>query len=91
VAGAAAVWSPDLLGEERWPGYAAAALARGVRCCVTLVHHSGPVTVTLSLFGTRPGQPSPQDQPLRRLAAVFGTAPGQHAGLPARPPGSTGS
>ena len=75
----APVWSPDTLGEERWPGYAAAALAHGVRCFVTLVHHAGPVTVTLSLFGARPGQPCPQDQPLRRLAAVF-------SGAASRPP-----
>ena len=92
VACGAPVWSPDTLGEERWPGYAAAALVRGVRCCVTLVHHSGPVTVTLSLFGARPGQPCPQDQPLRRLAAVFGgAAPGRPAGLELPPSGSTGS
>jgi hypothetical protein len=51
--------SPDTLDEDRWPAYAAAALACGVRSCVTLVHRSGPVVVTLSLFGVRPGQPGP--------------------------------
>src|SRR5512135_2331556 len=34
VACGALVWSPDTLDEDRWPAYAAAALARGVRCCV---------------------------------------------------------
>jgi hypothetical protein len=53
------VCSPDTLDEDRWPAYAAAALACGVRSCVTLVHRSGPVVVTLSLFGVRPGQPGP--------------------------------
>jgi hypothetical protein len=51
------VWSPDTLAEDRWPEYAAAALARGVRCSATLVHQSGPLVVTLSLFGAQPGGP----------------------------------
>jgi hypothetical protein len=90
AAGAApeALRSPDTLDEDRWPAYTAAALARGVRCCGTLVHRSGPVMVTLTLFGARPGQPCPQDQPLGRLAAVFG---GAAPGLGARPPGAIGS
>jgi hypothetical protein len=57
------VWSPDTLGEDRWPEYAAAALARGVRCSVTLVHQSGPLVVTLSLFGAQPGGPGSQTPP----------------------------
>ena len=51
------VCSPDTLGDERWPASSAAALARGVRSSITLVHQSGPVVVTLSLFGARPGLP----------------------------------
>ncbi len=58
------VWSPDTLAEDRWPEYAAAALARGVRCSATLVHQCGPLAVTLSLFGAQPGGPGTQ------LAAV---------------------
>jgi hypothetical protein len=54
------VWSPDTLAEDRWPEYAAAALARGVRCSATLVHQSGPLVVTLSLFGAQPGGPGTQ-------------------------------
>jgi hypothetical protein len=92
VACGAPVWSADTLDEVRWPAYAAAALARGVRCCVTLVHRADSVIVTLCLVGARPGHPDLQDQPLRRLAAVFGgEAPGQPPGLetrPARPIGS---
>jgi hypothetical protein len=51
------VCTPDTLGDDRWPAYSAAALARGVRSSITLVHQSGPVVVTLSLFGARPGLP----------------------------------
>ena len=54
------VWSPDTLEENRWPEYAAAALACGVRCSATLVHQSGPLVVTLSLFGAQPGGPGTQ-------------------------------
>jgi hypothetical protein len=51
------VCTPDTLDDDRWPAYSAAALARGVRSSITLVHQSGPVVVTLSLFGARPGLP----------------------------------
>jgi hypothetical protein len=51
------VCTPDTLDDDRWPAYSAAALARGVRSSITLVHQSGPVMVTLSLFGARPGRP----------------------------------
>ena len=95
VATGAGVCSPDILQEDRWPGWAAAALARGVRCAVILVHRSGPGTVTLSLFGALPGQPSRQDQLLARLAGVFAGRSQRHpAGLEAgeaRHPGPTGS
>ena len=92
VAGGVPVWSPDTLDEDRWPVYAAAALARGVRSSFTLMYRSGSVTVTLSLFGARAGQPCPQDQPLARLAAVFGGAASRHpAGLAVQPPGPSDS
>jgi hypothetical protein len=51
------VCTPDTLDDNRWPAYSAAALARGVRSSITLVHQSGPVMVTLSLFGAQPGRP----------------------------------
>ena len=103
LATGAPVWSADALEEDRWPGYAAAALARGVRCTVTLVHQSGPVVVTLTLFGAHPGQPGPEDPQLARLVTLFGAAGGALSGpVPgpaarsARPgapqlPGPTGS
>jgi hypothetical protein len=68
------VSSPDVLAEERWPEYTAAALAGGVRCSVTLVHRAGPTTVTLTLFGARPRLLSLDDVPLARLLTVFGGA-----------------
>jgi len=53
------VCTPDTLDDDRWPAYSAAALARGVRSSITLVHQSGAVVVTLSLFGARPGRAGP--------------------------------
>jgi hypothetical protein len=104
LAAGAPVWSADTLDEDRWPGYTAAALTRGVRCSVTLVHQAGPVVVTLSLFGARPGQPGPEDPLLARLIVLFGrgtggAVPGPVRGPVVRPaqpcarqfPGTTGS
>ena len=44
----------DTLAEDRWPEFAAAALSRGVRCCVSLVHEFGGMAVTLTLYSVRP-------------------------------------
>ncbi|WP_327352147.1 ANTAR domain-containing response regulator [Streptomyces sp. NBC_01304] len=44
----------DLLHEERWPDYRAAALDAGVRSSVTLPFQRSGLTVTLSLFSFRP-------------------------------------
>ena len=65
---------PDLLDEERWPQYASAGLARGVRCTLTLVHRSGPAVVALTLYGARPRLLSADDVPAARLLAAFGGA-----------------
>ena len=65
---------PDTLAEERWPDYASAALYRGVRCSVTLVHTSGPAAITLSLFGARPRALDPDDVALAGLLVAFGGA-----------------
>ncbi len=35
----------DTLAEDRWPQFAAAALSRGVRCCVSLVHEFSGMAV----------------------------------------------
>jgi GAF domain-containing protein len=65
---------PDTLAEERWPEYASAALYRGVRCSVTLVHASGLAAITLSLFGARPRTLDPDDIALAGLLVAFGGA-----------------
>jgi ANTAR domain-containing protein len=69
-----AISCPDSLAEERWPAYATAALCRGVRCSVTLVHQSGPMAVTLSLFGARPRSLDPERIALAELLIAFGGA-----------------
>jgi ANTAR domain len=64
----------DTLDEERWPGFAAAALARGVRCCVTLAQRSGEQALTLTMFGARPRSLDPDQLPLAELLVAFGGA-----------------
>ena len=68
------VASADSLAEDRWPEYASAALCRGVRCSITLVHKFGPMTVTLSLFGARPRSLDPDRVALAELLIAFGGA-----------------
>jgi GAF domain-containing protein len=63
---------PDTHGEPRWPGFAAAALSRGVRCCVTLVHEPGPAGITLTMYGARPRSLDPAQLPLAELLVAFG-------------------
>jgi hypothetical protein len=65
---------PDTLDEERWPGFAAAALARGVRCCVTLAQRHGDQALTLTMFGARPRSLDPDQLPLAELLVAFGGA-----------------
>jgi hypothetical protein len=48
------VTCPDTLAEDRWPGWAAGALARGVRGCACLVRELPPVTLVLGLLSVRP-------------------------------------
>jgi hypothetical protein len=48
------VTCPDTLAEDRWPGWAAGALARGVRGCAFLVRELPPVTLVLALLSVRP-------------------------------------
>jgi hypothetical protein len=67
LAGSDTVSCPDTLDEERWPGFAAAALARGVRCCDTLVQRSGDRALTLTMFGARPRSLDPDQLPLAEL------------------------
>ncbi|HTP15018.1 MAG TPA: ANTAR domain-containing protein [Streptosporangiaceae bacterium] len=65
---------PDTVAEERWPEYAAAALSWGVRCFVTLVHASGPMAVTLTLFSVRPGSLDAEQVALAELLVAFAAA-----------------
>jgi hypothetical protein len=45
----------DLLDEERWPEYRAAALESGIRSSVTMPFRRSEVEVTLSLYSFHPG------------------------------------
>ena len=64
----------DTLAESRWPEFVAAALSRGVRCCVSLVHEFSGMAVTLTLYSVRPRSLDPEQLPLASLLAAFGAA-----------------
>jgi ANTAR domain len=64
----------DTLLEDRWPEYAAAALRRGVRCSVTMVHQAGGTALTLALLGARPRSIDPDQMSLAELLVVVGGA-----------------
>ena len=68
------VYCADTLEDDRWPGYASAALQRGVRCSVTLVHLFGSMTVTLTMFGARPRALDPGKVGVAELLIAFGGA-----------------
>jgi hypothetical protein len=68
------VYCADTLEDDRWPGYSRAALQRGVRCSVTLVHLFGPMTVTLTMFGARPRALDPAKVGVAELLIAFGGA-----------------
>jgi hypothetical protein len=70
----AAVSCPDTLGETRWPGFAEAALRRGVRCSVHLVRELPRGALVLCLFGVRPGVLDAESAPMAELLAAFGSA-----------------
>lgn len=64
----------DTLTDTRWPEYTSRALAIGVRSSVTLVHLSGPLALTLSLYATRPRVLDPDRVPIGELLMAFGSA-----------------
>lgn len=64
----------DALTEDRWPEFAHAALCRGVRSSVTLLHASAGGAVTLSLFGVRPRAGAARPHPLAELLVAVGGA-----------------
>lgn len=59
-------------GRPRWPEYAADALGIGVRCSATLVHRSGELLVTLTLYGTKPKALDPAAASLASLLTAIG-------------------
>ncbi|KUL53099.1 ANTAR domain-containing response regulator [Streptomyces sp. NRRL S-1521] len=67
----APVGSDDLLREERRPEYRALALDSGLRSSVTLPFRRAGLTVTLTLFGFRPGTlDAPRHGPAQALGAL---------------------
>lgn len=69
VSSGEAAGSDDLLAEERWPAYRAAALDAAVRSCTTWPFRHDSVTVTITLCGFRPG---PLGGSVQQAAALIG-------------------
>jgi ANTAR domain len=65
---------PDTLTALEWPAYVTGALRAGIRCSQTLIHRRGQLTVTLTMYGTRPGALGPAVNGAASLLAVVGTA-----------------
>jgi ANTAR domain-containing protein len=65
---------PDTLTETRWPEYASRALSLGVRSSLTLVHLSGSLALTLTMYATRPRVLDPERVPIGELLIAFGSA-----------------
>jgi ANTAR domain len=72
--GGVPVSCPEMLDETRWPGYAEAALRRGVRCSVHLVRELPRGALVLSLFAVRPGVLDAESRPMADTLASFGGA-----------------
>jgi hypothetical protein len=68
------VYCPDTLTEDRWPLWAAEALARGVRSSAHLVRRLPPATLVLALVGVRPGGLDADSGPMAEMLAGFGGA-----------------
>lgn len=67
----------DTLADDRWPDYAAVALAVGVRCSLTLAYRGESHTMSLTLFGARPRSIDPRRaQPAEMLGALGGAVLG---------------
>jgi len=64
----------DTLSEARWPEYTSRALAMGVRSSLTLVHTSGQLGLTLTMYATRPGVLDASRAPVAELLIAFGSA-----------------
>lgn len=66
------VVSTDTLTETRWPEWADAALARGIRCAVDLSRQVGPVTLVIAMFGVRAGALNAGSVPMAEMLAELG-------------------
>jgi GAF domain-containing protein len=64
----------DTLAETRWPDYTPLALQRGVRCFADTVYRTGPVIVTLTMYGVAPGALDQRELSLGALLAAQGGA-----------------
>ena len=65
---------PDTLSEERWPEYTSRALSMGVRSSLTLVHVSGRLALTMTMYATRPKVLDASRAPVGELLIAFGSA-----------------
>lgn len=68
------VFCADTLVETRWPGFTPLALRRGVRCFATTAHRTGPILVTLTMYGVVPGALDRRELGLGALLAAQGGA-----------------
>ena len=69
-----AAYCGDTLAETRWPDYTPLALQRGVRCFADTVRRTGPVIVTLTMYGVVPGALDQRELGLGALLAAQGGA-----------------
>src|SRR5258708_28326577 len=65
---------PDTLSEERWPEYTSRALSMGVRSSLTLVHVSGRLALSMTMYATRPKALDASRAPVGQLLIAFGSA-----------------
>jgi GAF domain-containing protein len=68
------VFCADTLAETRWPDFTPPALQRGVRCFAVTVYRTGPVIVTLTMYGVVPGALDRRELSLGALLAAQGGA-----------------
>jgi len=74
VAEGAQISSPDTLSEVRWPDYTSRVLAMGVRSSLTLVHVSGRLALSLTMYATRPKVLDVSRAPVGQLLIAFCSA-----------------
>jgi hypothetical protein len=65
---------PDTLSEARWAEYTSHALALGVRSSLTLVHVSGRLALSMTMYATRPNVLDASRAPVGELLIAFCTA-----------------